>query len=159
MHAVAAGRLVDPRVREDDGSGVAQVIVRIENYAWLVPYIESNDDFFLKTVIPSRKATRQYLGGEFMSKVKLNAEERELLDVYESGEFISDLSVYIWPRRQKTASRKTSALISASRRGIWKHFNAELLRKACRTRPWSPAFYTSTSLAVSRISLPTRQSG
>lgn len=36
-------------------------VVNIDEYAYLVPYIESKDVFFLKTVIPSRKATKQYL--------------------------------------------------------------------------------------------------
>lgn len=39
-------------------------VVRVEKYAWLVPYVESDDGFFLKTAIPSRKATKQYLGDE-----------------------------------------------------------------------------------------------
>ena len=38
-------------------------IVRIENYAYEVPFLESDDVFFLKTIIPSRKATRDYLRG------------------------------------------------------------------------------------------------
>jgi len=29
---------------------------------YLVPYVEELDGYFLKTVIPSRKATREYLG-------------------------------------------------------------------------------------------------
>ena len=37
-------------------------IVAIEEYVYLVPYVESKDDIFLKTIIPSRKATKQYLG-------------------------------------------------------------------------------------------------
>ena len=37
-------------------------IVAIEDYAYLVPYVESNEAIFLKTIIPSRKATKQYLG-------------------------------------------------------------------------------------------------
>ena len=32
-----------------------------DGYACLVPYVEEADCFFLKTVIPSRKATRDYL--------------------------------------------------------------------------------------------------
>lgn len=39
-------------------------IVAIDGYAHLVPYIETDDRIFLKTVIPSRKATKQYLGDE-----------------------------------------------------------------------------------------------
>jgi len=38
-------------------------VVAIEEYAYLVPYVESEEDIFLKTIIPSRKATKQYLGG------------------------------------------------------------------------------------------------
>jgi uncharacterized DUF497 family protein len=37
------------------------LVVRIRNYAYLVPYVEDNDKIFLKTIIPSRKATKQYL--------------------------------------------------------------------------------------------------
>lgn len=37
-------------------------IVNIENYAYLVPYVENRKEIFLKTIIPSRKATKQYLG-------------------------------------------------------------------------------------------------
>jgi len=37
-------------------------IVNVDEYAFLVPYVESDNEFFLKTVIPSRKATKQYLG-------------------------------------------------------------------------------------------------
>ena len=36
-------------------------IVAIEEYVYLVPYVESKNDLFLKTIIPSRKATKQYL--------------------------------------------------------------------------------------------------
>ena len=39
-------------------------IVNIENYVYLVPFVESEEIIFLKTIIPSRKMTRQYLGGD-----------------------------------------------------------------------------------------------
>ena len=35
------------------------MIVAIENYVYLVPYVDEDDYYFLKTVIPSRKATRE----------------------------------------------------------------------------------------------------
>ena len=38
-------------------------IVELEAYAYLVPYVETDDEIFLKTIIPSRKATKLYLGG------------------------------------------------------------------------------------------------
>jgi uncharacterized DUF497 family protein len=37
-------------------------VVDVKGYVFLVPYIENQDEIFLKTVIPSRKATKQYLG-------------------------------------------------------------------------------------------------
>ncbi|TGL64631.1 DUF4258 domain-containing protein [Leptospira sarikeiensis] len=37
------------------------IIVEIDNYAWVVPAIESNDTFFFKTAYPSRKFTSIYL--------------------------------------------------------------------------------------------------
>ena len=39
------------------------LVVAIEEYAYLIPYIENDQEIFLKTVIPSRKATKRYLGG------------------------------------------------------------------------------------------------
>ena len=38
-------------------------VVNINNYALLVPFVENDQEIFLKTIIPSRKATRQYLRG------------------------------------------------------------------------------------------------
>jgi hypothetical protein len=35
--------------------------VAADNYVYLVPFVEEEDYFFLKTIIPSRKATRDYL--------------------------------------------------------------------------------------------------
>jgi len=37
-------------------------VVNIDGYVHLVPYVENQKEIFLKTVIPSRKATKQYLG-------------------------------------------------------------------------------------------------
>jgi len=37
-------------------------VINIDNYAYLVPYVENRKEIFLKTVIPSRKATKLYLG-------------------------------------------------------------------------------------------------
>ena len=39
-------------------------VVLIEDYAYLVPYVENKDQIFLKTIIPSRKATKQYVGDD-----------------------------------------------------------------------------------------------
>jgi len=37
-------------------------VINISDYAYLVPYVEELEEIFLKTVIPSRKATKTYLG-------------------------------------------------------------------------------------------------
>ena len=37
-------------------------VINIDGYAYLVPYVENQKEIFIKTVIPSRKATKQYLG-------------------------------------------------------------------------------------------------
>ena len=37
-------------------------VINIDDYVCLVPYVENRKEIFLKTVIPSRKATKQYLG-------------------------------------------------------------------------------------------------
>ena len=36
-------------------------VVQVDEYACLVPFVESEEHYFLKTIIPSRKATKQYL--------------------------------------------------------------------------------------------------
>ncbi|MBW9276011.1 MAG: BrnT family toxin [Candidatus Thiodiazotropha sp. (ex. Lucinisca nassula)] len=38
-------------------------VVVIEGYVYLVPFVENEEEVFLKTIILSRKATKQYLGG------------------------------------------------------------------------------------------------
>ncbi len=37
-------------------------VVVVNDYAYLVPYVKSEDGIFLKTIIPSRKATKRYVG-------------------------------------------------------------------------------------------------
>lgn len=44
-------------------AGQRIMVVGIDNYAYLVPYVEDEDEVFLKTIIPSRKATEKYFGG------------------------------------------------------------------------------------------------
>ncbi len=36
-------------------------VLNMDDYVYLVPYVEDRKEIFLKTVIPSRKATKQYL--------------------------------------------------------------------------------------------------
>ena len=39
-------------------------VVRRDEYVYLVPFVEDEHTVFLKTIIPSRKVTKQYLGEE-----------------------------------------------------------------------------------------------
>ncbi len=39
-------------------------VVNVSGYAYLVPFVETEQEVFLKTIIPSRKATREYLRGK-----------------------------------------------------------------------------------------------
>jgi uncharacterized DUF497 family protein len=39
-------------------------VVAVGSYVNLVPFVESDDEYFLKTIIPSRKFTKIYLGEE-----------------------------------------------------------------------------------------------
>ena len=61
--AVEAGGLLDilayPNPRRYPAQRV--MLVTWDEYVYLVPFVEQDDHYFLKTVIPSRKATRDYL--------------------------------------------------------------------------------------------------
>jgi hypothetical protein len=38
------------------------MVIGVDNYAYLVPYVEDEEEIFLKTIIPSRRATEIYFG-------------------------------------------------------------------------------------------------
>ena len=38
------------------------IVLNMEGYVYLVPYVKEKGTRFLKTIIPSRKATEEYLG-------------------------------------------------------------------------------------------------
>ena len=63
------------------------MIVGIEGYAFLVPFVEEKDYFFLKTIIPSREATRVFLEAR-SSRMKLDKYEEVVLAAFESGALI-----------------------------------------------------------------------
>ncbi len=35
-------------------------IIRVDAYVYMVPFVESEEEIFLKTIIPSRKMTKKY---------------------------------------------------------------------------------------------------
>jgi hypothetical protein len=60
---IEAGGLLDVVRHPNSGKYPNQLlfIVVLDGYAHMVPFVEEADYYFLKTVIPSRKATRDYL--------------------------------------------------------------------------------------------------
>jgi uncharacterized DUF497 family protein len=36
-------------------------VIKIDDYVYLVPFVENEEEIFLKTIYPSRKATENYL--------------------------------------------------------------------------------------------------
>ena len=40
------------------------MIVAMDGYAFLVPFVQEEEGYFLKTIIPSRKATRDFMGAQ-----------------------------------------------------------------------------------------------
>ena len=61
--AIESGGLLDilPHPNQAKYPGQRLLVVACDGYAYLVPLVEEADHFFLNTVIPSRKATRDYL--------------------------------------------------------------------------------------------------
>lgn len=59
------GQVLDDLVHSNTSKYPGQriFVLNIDDYIHLVPYVESEDEIFLKTIIPSRKATKEYLGG------------------------------------------------------------------------------------------------
>ena len=46
---------------QEDYPGQRIAIVRINDYAYLVPYVQEGEEIFLKTIIPSRRAMNKYV--------------------------------------------------------------------------------------------------
>jgi uncharacterized DUF497 family protein len=60
---IQKGNLLDivEHPNQERYGGQKILIVRIEDYVYLVPFVESAEEIFLKTIIPSRKATKRYI--------------------------------------------------------------------------------------------------
>jgi len=64
IHCIMQGALLDvidhPNPSRYPGQRI--FIIALEGYAYLVPFVEDSDIVFLKTIIPSRKITKRYIG-------------------------------------------------------------------------------------------------
>ena len=66
IYHITHGGLLDTIEHPNQGRYAGQriFIVEIENYAYIVPFVEDESTIFLKTIIPSRKMTKRYLRGD-----------------------------------------------------------------------------------------------
>ncbi|MEQ9156558.1 MAG: toxin [Roseitalea porphyridii] len=58
--AIREGRLLD-QLESTNYPGQKIAVVEHNGYAFAVPYVENDEEIFLKTAFPSRKLTRKYL--------------------------------------------------------------------------------------------------
>jgi uncharacterized DUF497 family protein len=50
--------LIHPNQHKYPGQMIS--VVEVDGYVYLVPFVETESEIFLKTIIPSRKATKQF---------------------------------------------------------------------------------------------------
>jgi uncharacterized DUF497 family protein len=64
--AIAQGLLLDviEHPNQETYSHQRIFVVRVSEYAYLIPFVEDEETIFLKTIIPSRKMTDKYLRGK-----------------------------------------------------------------------------------------------
>ncbi len=62
LAAIESGKLLDVLTHRNPVKYPRQsvLVVQLGGYAYLVPFVEDAESYFLKTIIPSRKATRDY---------------------------------------------------------------------------------------------------
>jgi len=65
MH-IEQGDLIDiiQHPNSEKYSNQKVLIINVKNYIYTVPFIENSNERFLKTIIPNRKFTKKYLGGQ-----------------------------------------------------------------------------------------------
>jgi hypothetical protein len=69
----------------------------LNNYAYLIPYVEDNDEIFLKTRL-SRAGRQRKDSFEENMKTRLTKEEKEIVKGFENGEWVT---VTDFSRRKK----------------------------------------------------------
>jgi uncharacterized DUF497 family protein len=65
VQAIEQGNLLDviKHYNPDKYPNQKILIVKIDDYVYLVPFVENDLEIFLKSIIPSRKMTKKYLRG------------------------------------------------------------------------------------------------
>lgn len=54
---------VTPHPNQEKYPSQQIVIIELNNYVYLVPFVQNGNEVFLKTIIPNRKMKKKYLGG------------------------------------------------------------------------------------------------
>ncbi len=64
LQAISEGKVLDVIEHPNPDKYPSQkiLIIEISQYIYLVPFVESEQEIFLKTIFPSRKMKKQYLG-------------------------------------------------------------------------------------------------
>jgi uncharacterized DUF497 family protein len=60
---ISKGKIIDrvDHPNQEKYPGQEIYIVNYKDYCYLVPFVENEEEIFLKTIIPSRKKTKKYL--------------------------------------------------------------------------------------------------
>lgn len=63
LMAIEAGNILDilENSNKEKYPNQKVFVIKIEDYVFIVPFVEDEEKVFLKTIIPSRKATKKYL--------------------------------------------------------------------------------------------------
>ena len=56
--------MVHPNKEKYPSQDVFIILIRVKDYVYIVPYVESEEEIFLKTIIPSRQMKKKYLKGD-----------------------------------------------------------------------------------------------
>jgi len=64
--AIQGGRIIDVYEHPNQllYAGQKIYVIDLNEYLYLVPFVETEKEIFLKTIIPSRKAVKKYKGGQ-----------------------------------------------------------------------------------------------
>jgi len=95
----------------DRYAGQRIFVVQREEYVYLVPFVEDEHSVFLKTIIPSRKATSSTSVRSLT--MKIDADEKELIESVERGEW---KSAGVGKRERARFSRYAKATFKKDRR-------------------------------------------
>jgi len=62
VEEISKGNLVDTILHPNKSKYPHQkvFVIRFENYIYLVPFVETENEYFLKTIFPSREAQKRY---------------------------------------------------------------------------------------------------